>query len=231
MLPSIRNELLRALRVTLVVFVVTGLIYPFVMTGLAQGLFHSQANGGLVTKNGQVVGSTLIGQYFTSPRYFQGRPSATTNLNNSSQPAALQRRQLRRQQPGAEQPHAAPKGQGGGEADPQAGRAGSERHRPGRRRDHQLQRGRPRHQRGLRPAPGQPRGQRARPVAGGGPVAGGKQRPGASPLLLRIALHQRAPAEHGSRRRSDELRPRRFQSFGRWVRDGATSLEWVYMER
>ena len=84
MLPSIRNELLRALRVTLVVFVVTGLIYPFVMTGLAQGLFHSQANGGLVTKNGQVVGSTLIGQYFTSPRYFQGRPSATTNLNNSS---------------------------------------------------------------------------------------------------------------------------------------------------
>ena len=85
MLPSIRDELLRALRVTLVVFVVTGLIYPFVMTGLAQGLFHSQANGSLVTKNGQVVGSTLIGQYFTSPRYFQGRPSATTNLNNSSQ--------------------------------------------------------------------------------------------------------------------------------------------------
>ena len=63
MLPSIRDELLRALRVTLVVFVVTGLIYPFVMTGLAQGLFHSQANGSLVTKNGQVVGSTLIGQY------------------------------------------------------------------------------------------------------------------------------------------------------------------------
>jgi K+-transporting ATPase ATPase C chain len=86
MLPSIRDELLRALRVTLVVFVVTGLIYPFVMTGLAQGLFHSQANGSLVTKNGQVVGSTLIGQYFTSPRYFQGRPSATTNLNNSSRP-------------------------------------------------------------------------------------------------------------------------------------------------
>jgi potassium-transporting ATPase KdpC subunit len=85
MFRSIRNELLPALRVTLVVFVITGLIYPFVMTGLAQGLFHSQANGGLITKNGQVVGSTLIGQYFTSPRYFQGRPSATTNLNNSSQ--------------------------------------------------------------------------------------------------------------------------------------------------
>jgi potassium-transporting ATPase KdpC subunit len=85
MLLSIRNEALRALRVTLVVFVVTGIVYPLVMTGLAQGLFHSQANGGLVTKNGQVVGSTLIGQYFTSPRYFQGRPSATTNLNNSSQ--------------------------------------------------------------------------------------------------------------------------------------------------
>jgi K+-transporting ATPase ATPase C chain len=85
MLLSIRTELLRALRVTLVVFVVTGIVYPLVMTGLAQGLFHSQANGGLVTKNGQVVGSTLIGQYFTSPRYFQARPSSTTNLNNSSQ--------------------------------------------------------------------------------------------------------------------------------------------------
>ena len=85
MFRSIRNESLPALRVTLVVFVITGLIYPFVMTGLAQGLFHSQANGGLITKNGQVVGSTLIGQYFTSPRYFQGRPSATSNLNNSSQ--------------------------------------------------------------------------------------------------------------------------------------------------
>lgn len=85
MLLSIRNEVLRALRVTIVVFAVTGLIYPLVMTGIAQGLFHSQANGGLVTKNGQVVGSTLIGQYFTSPGYFHGRPSATTNLNNSSQ--------------------------------------------------------------------------------------------------------------------------------------------------
>jgi len=84
MFRSIRNDLLPAIRVTIVVFAITGLVYPFVMTGLAQGLFHSQANGGLITKNGQVVGSSLIGQYWTSAKYFHGRPSATTNMNNSS---------------------------------------------------------------------------------------------------------------------------------------------------
>jgi potassium-transporting ATPase KdpC subunit len=66
-----------ALRVTIVTLVVTGLIYPFVMTGLAQILFPWRANGSLVTdEKGQVVGSELIAQGFANPAYFQPRPSA-----------------------------------------------------------------------------------------------------------------------------------------------------------
>ncbi|MBJ7600064.1 MAG: potassium-transporting ATPase subunit KdpC [Candidatus Dormibacteraeota bacterium] len=76
------SELVRALRLTLVVAVVTGLIYPLVITGAAQVAFHDQANGSLVTKNGQTVGSRLIGQYFTKPEYFHGRLSSTVDPSN-----------------------------------------------------------------------------------------------------------------------------------------------------
>jgi potassium-transporting ATPase KdpC subunit len=65
-----------ALRMTIVSIVLLGLIYPLAMTGLAQALFPRQANGSLVTVNGKIVGSAIIGQLWTKPQYFQGRPSA-----------------------------------------------------------------------------------------------------------------------------------------------------------
>lgn len=71
---SIRN----ALTMLLLMTVITGVAYPLLVTGLAQVLFPHQANGSLVMKDGKPIGSTLIGQQFTDPKYFWGRPSATT---------------------------------------------------------------------------------------------------------------------------------------------------------
>jgi K+-transporting ATPase ATPase C chain len=68
-----------AVVITLLLTVLTGLIYPGIVTALAQIIFPYQANGSLHTVNGKVIGSDLIGQYWTSPRYFHGRPSATIN--------------------------------------------------------------------------------------------------------------------------------------------------------
>jgi K+-transporting ATPase ATPase C chain len=65
-----------ALRVTIVSIVLLGFIYPLAMTAIAAVLFPHQANGSLVIVNGKVVGSSIIGQLWTKPQYFAGRPSA-----------------------------------------------------------------------------------------------------------------------------------------------------------
>jgi K+-transporting ATPase ATPase C chain len=70
------KELGTALRVTIVSIVIFGLIYPLLMTLIAQLLFPRQANGSLVSVNGKLVGSAIIGQLWTKPQYFHGRPSA-----------------------------------------------------------------------------------------------------------------------------------------------------------
>jgi K+-transporting ATPase ATPase C chain len=70
------REVIIALRMTVVTLVLTGVVYPLAVTAVAQVLFPRQADGSLVTVEGRVVGSELIGQAFKNPAYFQGRPSA-----------------------------------------------------------------------------------------------------------------------------------------------------------
>ena len=70
------TQILPALRMVAFLTVLTGIVYPGVVTGLCQVLFKNQANGSLITKNGQIIGSALLGQNFAKPEYFHPRPSA-----------------------------------------------------------------------------------------------------------------------------------------------------------
>jgi K+-transporting ATPase ATPase C chain len=92
----VNTQLWPAISILLAFTVITGLIYPAVVTGIAQVVFPSQANGSMITVDGATIGSSLIGQQFDDPKYFSGRPSAAgagydptlsggTNLSSTSQ--------------------------------------------------------------------------------------------------------------------------------------------------
>lgn len=73
-----------ALTLFVLLSALTGVLYPLAVTGVGQGLFPRQAAGSLIERDGKLVGSELIGQNFTSPKYFWGRPSATAPMSNNA---------------------------------------------------------------------------------------------------------------------------------------------------
>ena len=74
-----KKNLITAFLMAIATTILLGLIYPLVITGLAQLLFHDKANGQIITRNGEAIGSRIIAQPFTSPKYFHPRPSAAGN--------------------------------------------------------------------------------------------------------------------------------------------------------
>ena len=83
-----KKNLLTAVLMTVATTILLGIIYPLVVTGLAQLMFHDKANGQLISKNGELVGSRIIGQPFVSDKYFHSRPSAAGNGYDASNSTA-----------------------------------------------------------------------------------------------------------------------------------------------
>jgi len=81
---AIKQTIRPAALLFVVLTVITGMVYPLATTGVGQWLMPKQANGSLIQKDGKLIGSTLIGQNFTEPKYFWGRPSATGPYPNNS---------------------------------------------------------------------------------------------------------------------------------------------------
>jgi len=172
------KEIRPAVASFLVLSLVTGIVYPLAVTGIAQGVMPAQANGSLIEKDGKVVGSALIGQSFSDPKYFWGRPSATG-------PTPLQRGRIERLQPGADQPCPDRRGEGAGAS---LARRRSGQHRTGA--------GGPRHRIRQRPRSAHQPGCGGIPDSSGGAGAGA---PSQGAEAADQAIHGRPPVRHPGR--------------------------------